>query len=68
MEEPLLKEVYMTHNLGNAEVNTIVGKVNIEYFYTIEALCANRGAGNASVENAPWAPKIIPYRKKGNWN
>ena len=28
----------MTHNLGNAKVNTIVGKVNIEDFYTIEAL------------------------------
>ena len=35
---PLLKEVYMTHNLGNARVNTIVGKVNIEDFYNIEAL------------------------------
>ena len=35
---PLLKEVYMTHNLRNAKVNTIVGKVNIEDFYTIEAL------------------------------
>ena len=35
---PLLKEVYMIHNLGNARVNTIVGKVNIEDFYNIEAL------------------------------
>ena len=28
----------MTHNLGNARVNTIVGKVNIEDFYNIETL------------------------------
>ena len=28
----------MTHNLGNAKVNLIVGNVNIEDFYTIEAL------------------------------
>ena len=35
---PLLEEMYMTHNLGNARVNTIVGNVNIEDFYTIEAL------------------------------
>ena len=35
---PLLKEVYMTHNLRNAKVNTIVGKVNIGDFYNIEAL------------------------------
>ena len=32
-----LKEMCMTHDLGNARVNTIVGKVNIEDFYTIEA-------------------------------
>ena len=30
--------MYMTHNLGNARVNTIVGKVNIEDFYTIQAV------------------------------
>ena len=57
----------MSHNLGNAKVNTIVGKVNIEDFYTIEALGV-QCAGDASVENAPWALKIIPYWKKGNWN
>ena len=34
---PLLKETCMTHNLGNARVN-FVGKVNVEDFYTIEAL------------------------------
>ena len=35
---PLLKEMCMTHNLENVRVNTIVGKVSIEDFYTIEAL------------------------------
>ena len=38
----------MTHNLGNTKVNTIVGKVNIEDFYTIEALdvqCKTRWGG-----------------------
>lgn len=34
---PLLKETCMTHNLGNARVH-FVGKVNVEDFYTIEAL------------------------------
>ena len=29
---------------------------------------ANGGAEGASVENAPWVPKIIPYKKKENWN
>ena len=35
---PLLKEMCMTHNLENVRVNTIVGKVSIEDFCTIEAL------------------------------
>ena len=35
---PLLKEMCMTHDLRNARVNTIVSKVNIQDFYTIEAL------------------------------
>ena len=38
----------MTHNPGNAKVNTIADKVNIEDFYTIEALgvqCKPRRGG-----------------------
>ena len=35
---PLLKEMCMAHDLRNARVNTIVNKVNIDDFYTIEAL------------------------------
>ena len=35
---PLLKEMCMAHDLRNARVNTIVSKVNIDDFYTIEAL------------------------------
>ena len=35
---PLLKKMCMAHDLRNARVNTIVSKVNIDDFYTIEAL------------------------------
>ena len=60
----------MAHDLQNARVYTIVTKVSIDDFTLSRPLVysANGGAEGASVENAPWAPKIIPYKKKENWN
>ena len=69
--QPLLKEVYMTHNLGNAKVNTICRQSQHQRFLHYRGpwcTVQTEVRGDTSVENAPWAPKIIPYRKKGKWN
>ena len=67
---PLLKEMCMAHDLRIARVNTIVRKVDIDDFYTIEALgvqcnprCWDCKCGKCSL-----GAKDYTIKEEENWN